>query len=135
MTMQVVTSAPPAAMGPGEIGSWAVRAERLGFDVIHISETIHDPFTVAALALQHTERVTVRTSMALAFPRSPMITAYAAWDLAKFSGGRFHLGIASQVRGNIVGRFSASGPSRSPAWLTTSGRFGRSSPPSRPVPR
>ncbi len=59
------------------------------------------------MALQHTERVTVRTSMALAFPRSPMITAYAAWDLAKFSGGRFHLGIASQVRGNIVGRFSA----------------------------
>ncbi|WP_396930893.1 TIGR03617 family F420-dependent LLM class oxidoreductase [Mycolicibacterium sp.] len=104
--MQVVTSA-PAAMGPGEIGPWAVRAERLGFDVIHISETIHDPFTVAALALQHTKRVTVRTSMALAFPRSPMITAYAAWDLAKFSGGRFHLGIASQVRGNIVGRFSA----------------------------
>ncbi len=45
--------------------------------------------------------------MALAFPRSPMIIAYAAWDLAKFSGGRFHLGIASQVRGNIVGRFSA----------------------------
>ncbi|PND58991.1 LLM class F420-dependent oxidoreductase [Mycobacterium sp. ENV421] len=94
-------------MGPGEIGPWAARAERLGFDVVHISETIHDPFTVAALALQHTERVTVRTSMALAFPRSPMITAYAAWDLSKFSGGRFQLGIASQVRGNIVGRFSA----------------------------
>lgn len=104
--MQLVTSA-PAAMGPGEIGPWAARAERLGFDVVHISETIHDPFTVAALALQHTERVTVRTSMVLAFPRSPMITAYAAWDLSKFSGGRFQLGIASQVRGNIVGRFSA----------------------------
>ncbi|BBX05333.1 TIGR03617 family F420-dependent LLM class oxidoreductase [Mycolicibacterium aichiense] len=104
--MQLVTSA-PAATGPGEIGPWAARAERLGFDVVHISETIHDPFTVAALALQHTERVTVRTSMALAFPRSPMITAYAAWDLSKFSGGRFQLGIASQVRGNIVGRFSA----------------------------
>lgn len=106
MTLQLVTSA-PAAMGPGEIGPWAARAERLGFDVVHISETIHDPFTVAALALQHTERVTVRTSMVLAFPRSPMITAYAAWDLSKFSGGRFQLGIASQVRGNIVGRFSA----------------------------
>lgn len=105
-TMELVTSA-PAKMGPGEIGAWAARAERLGFDVIHISETIHDPFTVAALALQHTRRVTVRTSMVLAFPRSPMITAYAAWDLAKYSGGRFQLGIASQVRGNIVGRFSA----------------------------
>jgi probable F420-dependent oxidoreductase len=105
-TMELVTSA-PAKMGPGEIGVWAARAEHLGFDVIHISETIHDPFTLAALALQHTERITVRTSMVLAFPRSPMITAYAAWDLAKYSGGRFQLGIASQVRGNIVGRFSA----------------------------
>jgi probable F420-dependent oxidoreductase len=105
-TMELVTSA-PAKMGPGEIGPWAARAERLGFDVIHISETIHDPFTVAALALQNTERVTVRTSMVLAFPRSPMITAYAAWDLSKYSAGRFQLGIASQVRGNIVGRFSA----------------------------
>jgi len=105
-TMELVTSA-PAKMGPGEIGPWAARAERLGFDVIHISETIHDPFTVAALALQNTARVNVRTSMVLAFPRSPMITAYAAWDLAKYSGGRFQLGIASQVRGNIVGRFSA----------------------------
>jgi probable F420-dependent oxidoreductase len=104
--MELVTSA-PAEMGPGEIGTWATRAERLGFDVIHVSETIHDPFTVAALALQHTQRVTVRTSMVLAFPRSPMITAYAAWDLAKYSAGRFQLGIASQVRGNIVGRFSA----------------------------
>lgn len=103
--MEIVASA-PAAMGLSEIGEWAARVESLGFDTIHISETIHDPFTIAAMALTHTTRVTVRTSMALAFPRSPMIIAYAAWDLAKYSGGRFHLGIASQVRGNIVGRFS-----------------------------
>jgi probable F420-dependent oxidoreductase len=44
--------------------------------------------------------------MALVFPRSPMITAYAAWDLARYSDGRFQLGLATQVRGNIVGRFS-----------------------------
>jgi len=80
--------------------------ERTGFDVIHIAETIHDPFTIAAMALMHTTQLTVRTSMALAFPRSPMIMAYAAWDLAKYFDGRFQLGIASQVRGNIVGRFS-----------------------------
>lgn len=96
----------PAALGPAAIGAWAARAERLGFDTIHVSETIHDPFTVAAFALQATTAITVRTSMVLAFPRSPMITAYAAWDLARYSGGRFQLGIASQVRGNIVGRFS-----------------------------
>jgi probable F420-dependent oxidoreductase len=96
----------PATVGPAEIGAWAARAERLGFDTVHVSETIHDPFTVAAFALQATTAVTVRTSMVLAFPRSPMITACAAWDLARLSGGRFQLGIASQVRGNIVGRFS-----------------------------
>ena len=103
--MEICVSA-PAQMGLGEIGDWAPRMERLGVDVIHIPETIHDPFTIAAMALTHTTRVTVRTSMALAFPRSPMIIAYAAWDLAKYSEGRFQLGIASQVRGNIVGRFS-----------------------------
>lgn len=103
--MEIIASA-PARMGLREIADWAARMERIGFDVIHISETIHDPFTVAAMALTHTKHLTVRTSMALAFPRSPMIMAYAAWDLAKYSDGRFQLGIASQVRGNIVGRFS-----------------------------
>lgn len=104
--MEIIASA-PAQMGLREIGDWAARMERIGFDVIHIAETIHDPFTIAAMALTHTKRLTVRTSMVLAFPRSPMIVAYAAWDLAKYSNGRFQLGIASQVRGNIVGRFSS----------------------------
>lgn len=103
--MEIVATA-PARMGPLEIGDWAARAERLGYDTIHVSETVHDPFTVAAFALTRTTRLTVRTSMVVAFPRSPMITAYAAWDLARLSGGRFQLGVASQVRGNIVGRFS-----------------------------
>lgn len=103
--MEVIASA-PAQMGLAEIGPWAARMERVGFEVIHVAETIHDVFAVAAMALTHTTELTVRTSMALAFPRSPMITAYAAWDLAKYSDGRFQLGLASQVRGNIVGRFS-----------------------------
>lgn len=104
--MEMVASA-PTQMGLSEIGAWAARMERIGFDVIHIPETIHDPFSIASMALTRTTRLTVRTSMVVAFPRSPMITAYATWDLAKYSGGRFQLGIASQVRGNIVGRFSA----------------------------
>ena len=80
--MEVIASA-PAQLGLAEIGPWAARMERVGFRVIHVSETIHDVFAVAAMALTHTRDLTVRTSMALAFPRSPMITAYAAWDLAK----------------------------------------------------
>ena len=114
--MEIIASA-PARMGIGEIGDWASRMERIGFDVIHVAETIHDPFTIAALALTRTRNVTVRTSMVLAFPRSPMIVAYAAWDLAKYSDGRFRLGIASQVRGNIVGRFSS-------AWSEPVSRLG-----------
>ncbi|MDF1604741.1 TIGR03617 family F420-dependent LLM class oxidoreductase [Nocardioides sp. YIM 152315] len=89
-----------------DIGAYARRVEGLGFDVLHVPETVHDPFVAAALALTHTSRLIVRTSMVVAFPRSPMLTAYAAWDLVALSGGRFELGIASQVRGNIVGRFS-----------------------------
>jgi probable F420-dependent oxidoreductase len=48
----------------------------------------------------------VATSVLVAFPRSPMTTAQAAWDLQAFSGGRFELGLGTQVRGNIVGRYS-----------------------------
>jgi len=104
--MEVVASWPASSPLSG-VADWAQRAEALGFDVMHVPETIHDPFTVATLALEHTETLVVRTSMVVAFPRSPMLTAYTAWDLAGFSGGRFQLGLASQVRGNIVGRFSA----------------------------
>jgi probable F420-dependent oxidoreductase len=103
--MEVVASWPASSPLSG-VAEWAQRAEAFGFDVMHVPETIHDPFTVAALALANTETLVVRTSMVVAFPRSPMLTAYTAWDLATFSGGRFQLGLASQVRGNIVGRFS-----------------------------
>ncbi|KRB73277.1 LLM class F420-dependent oxidoreductase [Nocardioides sp. Root190] len=104
--MEIIASW-PASSPLGEVAGWAQRVEALGFDVLHVPETIHDPFTVAALALASTSTLTVRTSMVVAFARSPMLTAYSAWDLARFSDGRFELGLASQVRGNIVGRYSA----------------------------
>ena len=91
--MEVVASW-PASSSLSDVAEWAQRAEALGFDVMHVPETIHDPFTVAALALANTENLVVRTSMVVAFPRSPMLTAYTAWDLATFSGGRFQLGLA-----------------------------------------
>ncbi|MFC7497182.1 MULTISPECIES: TIGR03617 family F420-dependent LLM class oxidoreductase [unclassified Nocardioides] len=103
--MEIVASWPSHLPLSG-VGAYAERVELLGFDVLHVPETVHDPFTVAALALTHTRRLVVRTSMVVAFARSPMVTAYAAWDLVALSGGRFQLGVASQVRGNIVGRFS-----------------------------
>ncbi|MFE3545794.1 TIGR03617 family F420-dependent LLM class oxidoreductase [Nocardia sp. NPDC059177] len=88
------------------IGGLARRAEAAGFDGIHVSETVHDPFLLALPALQATQRLVVRTSVALAFVRSPLLTAYTAWDLSKLSGGRFQLGLGSQVRQNIEDRYA-----------------------------
>jgi probable F420-dependent oxidoreductase len=88
-----------------EVASYAQRVERIGYDGLQISETVHDALAVSLLAAEHTERITIRTSVALAFVRSPTLTAYAAWDLASFSGGRFELGLGTQIRQNIEDRF------------------------------
>ena len=103
--MELVTSL-PADTPLRQVAERVRRIEELGFDTVHVSETVRDPFGVAALAVEHSSTLTVRTSMVVAFARSPMLTALAAWDLADFSGGRFQLGLATQVRGNIVGRYS-----------------------------
>jgi probable F420-dependent oxidoreductase len=84
----------------------AQRVERLGYDGLHVAETVHDALAVALLAAEHTERITVRTSVALAFTRSPTLLAYAAWDVAKLSGGRFQLGLGTQIRQNIEDRYA-----------------------------
>jgi len=83
----------------------AARVERLGYDGLHVAETVHDAMAVALLAAEHTERIVVRTSVALAFTRSPTLVAYAAWDIAKLSGGRFQLGLGTQIRQNIEDRY------------------------------
>jgi probable F420-dependent oxidoreductase len=103
--VDVVTSL-PASTRLSDVADRIRRIEEMGFDAVHVSETVRDPFAVCALALEHSSTLVVRTSMVVAFARSPMVTACAAWELARYSGGRFQLGIATQVRGNIVGRFS-----------------------------
>ena len=82
------------------------RVEALGYDGLHVAETVHDALAVALLVAEHTERITVRTSVALAFTRSPTLLAYAAWDLAKVSDGRFQLGLGTQIRQNIEDRYA-----------------------------
>jgi probable F420-dependent oxidoreductase len=88
-----------------DVPDYALRAERIGFWGLLVPEAVHDGFLTAALALEHTERLMVATSVALAFPRSPTVTAYGAWDLQSLSGGRFRLGLGSQVKGNVVRRY------------------------------
>ena len=87
------------------VAGYAQRAERLGFDGVHVAETIHDSTMVALLALEHTSRITVRTAISLAFVRSPTLLAYAAWDLSVLSSGRFELGLGTQIKQNIEDRY------------------------------
>jgi probable F420-dependent oxidoreductase len=98
-----------AAMDPqlplAAASDYARRVEQLGFDGLHVAETIHDSLAVALLALEHTSRITVRTAVTLAFVRSPTLVAYTAWDLSVLSGGRFELGLGTQIKQNIEDRF------------------------------
>ncbi len=87
------------------VPAYARRVEQVGFDGLHVAETIHDSLAVALLALEHTTRITIRTAVTLAFVRSPTLVAYSAWDLSILSGGRFELGLGSQIKQNIQDRF------------------------------
>ncbi|MEM7091678.1 MAG: TIGR03617 family F420-dependent LLM class oxidoreductase [Actinomycetota bacterium] len=82
------------------------RIERDGYDGVISLENRHDPFIPLALGAVNTERLTLKTGVAIAFPRSPMVTANTAWDLQALSGGRFELGLGPQVRGHNERRFS-----------------------------
>jgi probable F420-dependent oxidoreductase len=106
-----------AASAPLDIGAVAAdarRAEALGYDGVLAAETKDDPYIVMALAAQATSRVGLATAVAIAFPRSPVVTAHSAWTLQKLSRGRFTLGLGSQVKGHIERRYgmrwSAAGP-------------------------
>jgi probable F420-dependent oxidoreductase len=93
-------------MSLAEVSAHARRAESLGYDGLNVPDAVHDGLLLAQAALAATSRLRVATSVLVIFPRSPMNVAHAAWDLQSFSGGRFELGVGSQVRGNIVGRYS-----------------------------
>ena len=84
----------------------AQRAEALGYDGVMTPETTHDPFFPLVVAAEHTERIRLGTGVAISFPRSPMVVANIGWDLQGYSGGRFQLGLGSQVKGHNERRFS-----------------------------
>jgi probable F420-dependent oxidoreductase len=89
-----------------ELAALARRVEDAGFESVWCAETSRTAFVQAAVIAQATSRITVGTCIALAFPRSPTITAMAARDLAELSGGRFLLGLGSQVKRVNEHRFS-----------------------------
>ena len=88
-------------------GPEAAQVEADGFDCIQCPELKHDPFIPLAMAALATSRVQLATSVAIAFPRSPMVVANLAWDLHRHSGGRFVVGLGSQVKPHIERRFSS----------------------------
>ncbi|MGH2819924.1 MAG: TIGR03617 family F420-dependent LLM class oxidoreductase [Actinomycetota bacterium] len=88
------------------IGAMAKMVEDAGFESCWAAETTNTAFVQATAAIQATSRIKVGTSLALAFPRSPTITAMTAWDLDELSGGRFVCGLGTQVKRVNEERFS-----------------------------
>lgn len=105
--MPEVYASTPETMAPGQIAAHARRAEAMGYDGLQVPDAIHDGLLLAAMSLQATTRLKVCTGVLVAFPRSPMTVAIAAWDLQQMSGGRFELGLGTQIEQNIVERYSA----------------------------
>ena len=100
-----VDSGIPGA-GIEEIVRVATELEDLGYDGAFTAETNHDPFLPLAIASEHTERLELGTSIAVAFARNPMTLANIGHDLQLLSQGRFRLGLGSQIKAHIEKRFS-----------------------------
>lgn len=80
-------------------------AEDVGLDAVLVEETKDDPYQLLALGSTTTSTIQLGTSVAMAFPRSPTVTALSAWSLQKVSDGRFLLGLGSQVRAHVERRY------------------------------
>ena len=98
----LVPAAPPA-----EIATRARELEASGFDCAWTFEATNDAFFPLAYAAAATNRLEIGTNIAVAFARTPFAMAQTAWDLQRYSNGRFRLGLGTQVRAHIERRFSA----------------------------
>ena len=88
-----------------DVARLAVDWERLGFSGITLTETGRTAYLSAAVAAVAAPSLSLTTGIAVAFPRSPMITASMAWELAEATRGRFVLGLGTQVKAHIERRF------------------------------
>ena len=89
-----------------KVAAAAKEVEAAGYSGAWTAETAHDPFLPLLLAAEHTSEIELGTSIAVAFARNPMTLANLAWDLQAYSGGRFVLGLGSQIKPHITKRFS-----------------------------
>jgi len=97
--------APETPLDLHSIAADARLLQEIGYDGLVVEETKDDPFILLALAAQATRTLKLGTSVAIAFSRSPTVTAMSAWTLQKLSSGRFTLGLGTQVKAHIERRF------------------------------
>lgn len=86
-------------------GREAAEFEEMGLDGAWSFEAGHDPFVPITLASQTTERIELGTAIAVAFARTPMLSAQIAWDLQMLTEGRFILGLGTQIKPHIEKRY------------------------------
>src|ERR1700736_4124238 len=92
--------------GPlGQTGDLARRTQSAGFSGLLFTETGRTAYLNAAVAAQAAPGLELSTGVAVAFPRSPFITAATAWELQDATGGKFRLGLGTQVRTHVVRRY------------------------------
>lgn len=91
---------------PLDAGPAARRLEEAGYAGGFTFEGRHDPFFPLAVAAQQTEQLELITAVAIGFARNPMTLANIGWDMQLLSGGRFILGLGSQIRPHVERRFS-----------------------------
>src|ERR1700743_2667839 len=89
----------------GRIGDLARRTQSAGFSGLLLTETGRTAYLNAALASQAAPGLELSTGVAVAFPRSPFVTAATAWELQEATGGNFRLGLGTQVRTHVVRRY------------------------------
>ncbi len=106
--MKLDAALPPVPLK--DVPAIAKAAEEIGFDALWTQETQHDPFLPCALIAEHSLQMKFGTAIAVSFARSPANLAYTAWDLAAQSGGRFILGLGTQVKAHIERRFGMQWP-------------------------
>lgn len=90
----------------GTVRSVYAELEALGYDRAFSFEAKHDPFLPLAVAAEHATTIGLGTAVAIAFARTPMTLANVGWDLQVLTGGRFTLGLGSQIRQHVTERFS-----------------------------
>jgi len=88
------------------IAGFARDAEAAGISGLLFTETSEVPWMKITAGAMSTSTLHFSTGIAVAFPRSPMVSASVAWEIAGNTGGRFRLGLGSQVKGHVVRRYS-----------------------------